>query len=354
MSLVTVPPFYFPRYPNDVAGGPTWSTTQVQIAAGSNDVSIIFDAPKTGNITKLYWGTGSVTTGCTLDVLLQTVSAGLASGTLVGTGTSGSQVVADTDDNTHFSTTLTNAAAVTRGTQYAAKFDVASGTPTNLGFRAFLDAGLFSTSYYVENTTFSAGAAPYFAVEYDDGSIIAPLGCWTLFTGNTHTFNNSSSPNYRANKFSLAAPKRTCGAWFWADVDGDISLEILDSDGVTVLASRAFSKDSPPSTSAYLNQALFTASVDLAADTDYWLVCRPTTATNFSLYSFNAASATLLTNTFPWAAQGSTASNPTGTGSWTTSTTEQYALGLIVDGIDDGAGGGGGLASNIFTSPIIR
>jgi hypothetical protein len=358
MALVLHNPYFLPPHPNNVSTTPTFSGTQLVIAASTNDVSIVFDAPKTGNVSKVHFRTGTVTSGTTvLDCRLETRNSatGYGSGTLVGTNTNGdSASIGSADDNVMVSATLTAAAALTRGTSYVLKLDVKSGTPSNLGIGCFFDDGLLSLAYCIENTTLVQPGAPILVLEYDTGEFICPMGCLPYHLTNSYIFNDTDTPDVYANKFSLDYPAEVCGAWVWADVDGAFVMELLDSDGVTVLATATVGDANyPPSASAYILPKQFPTPVELAADTTYYLTVRPTSGTDMTLYSATAGSSDLFT-AFHWNAVMTSAKNPTGTGSWTDATNEQLFCGLMVSGTDDGSGGGAGLAMGPLSGGIIQ
>lgn len=346
MSLTTEPYLLLPAYPNDVSGAPSYSSTQVMIAASTNEVSIIFDAPKTGNVTKVHWRTATVSSGSTvLDCRLETrATTGLASGSLVGTNTNGaSPTIEATSDNIWVTITLTAAAALTQGTAYAFRLDVTSGSPAALGIGMVVDAGMLGMAYAIEDSTHVTSVGPVLVLEYDDGTVCCPPGCYPYATMPSYTFNSSSTPDVRGNKFTLAAPHKAVGAWVWVDGDGEYVIELINSDGVTVLATATLADANyPPATGAFVIVKLFSSTVDLSAGVAYRLVVRPTSATSLTIYSATAATDALL-QAFPWPAAMTTAKDPTGTGSWTDSTAESVFMGLVLAGSDTGGGSGGSM-----------
>ena len=171
---------------------------------------------------------------------------------------------------------------------------------------------------------------------------------------NTHTYNNSSTPDVYATKFSIPVGARFCGCWYWIDADGDYTVKLYDSDGVTVLSSLSSDNDLPPTPSAGIHQALM-SSVDIEPGVDYFLGIEPSSGTNISTYSFDVNAAYLLGQVpggvdFRYA----TAKDPSGTGSWTETSTRRIFIEPMFDAVntsaDAGAGGDSGDAG--FASQV--
>lgn len=342
---------YWPAFPNDVSvvpnfyGGSLW-----QINGASDYCAGVFTAPLTGTITKLAFRTGSVTTGCTLDVRLETVdtSTGLPTGTLATTGANVSQVIANTDDNAFFIVDLGAGGSVTRSTHYGIVLDVLSGSPSALTFAAFADHGLFQDPYPIEyaspTATSPSGMSPCMAVYYDGVGWVPIAGFTPASEVWSQAFNSGSTPDTYGMRFALDVPRRVAGLWGWVDLDGDATLKLYDTDAATVLASVSAYQNMPPLTTGFLGHYLFSSSIELAASSNYYLGIEATTGSNITVHGVEFANSDIR-RASPFgssACQLATCTQtPASTGDWTLTATSQIFAGLLIDGLDDGAGGGG-------------
>jgi hypothetical protein len=97
----------------------------------------------------------------------------------------------------------------------------------------------------------------------------------------------------------------------------------------------------PPDTAAWTQECLFASSVTLEPGT-YYVAVEATSGTNIGLGVITFPSATWRAGSPFGGADvvytGAT-NAPSGTGSWTDTTTKQAMIALLIDGVDDGAGG---------------
>lgn len=136
MTLQSGPEFLWPV--------PLYSSTTGSSSVALNGVAgerfaWCFEAPKTGTLSGFSFRTGTVTTGCTVNISLQSLSTsgttgvgGFPTGSDYSTGTSTTQVIANADDNVWFNVTFSSPASVTKGDKLAVVFSVSSGTPSGL------------------------------------------------------------------------------------------------------------------------------------------------------------------------------------------------------------------------------
>jgi hypothetical protein len=344
MALTTFGPVFVPDVPGVTSGAPTFASFTID--AASEKVAAVVPGGFFGqSIRKILWRTGTVTTGDTVDVRVETVdnTTGNPTGTLVGTNTNASQVVANGDDDTMFTTTLTADADVS-ALDYFAVVIANGGGGGNMAIAVYGDDT--NTLPYSDHFTASwakNSLAPIVGFELVDGSYVYVPGCWPIQTITTDTFNNGSTPDVYANRITITTPCKVSGFWTWfnnASVS-DCAVKLYDTDGVTVLASTTLDATNTISTSL-ISVRRFNSEVTLAAG-DYWLGLEPTSTNNISAYDFTVPSAAAM-NSFQGgtAIQLSTAKNPSGTGSWTTTSTRRLFIGLLFSAFDDGAGGGGG------------
>lgn len=355
-----------PPPPIGASNQPSFTSTTLVLNAADEGAAFIVEAPKTGNIRKVLWGTRTVTTGATIDVRIETITdAGppsTPSGTLWAANTNGAQVVQDADDNTGFATTLTADAAVTKGQALAVVIKNPNASFGDMQITAFGDdiTGV-CFPYTLLNTGVSpavswalASAAPVLAFEYDDGSYEVAPGCWPIYTTLTATsISTATTPDSVGTRFQFPYPVRATGCWLWLDADGDYVVKLVSTayhqaNGTGILATTGtIDSQLRGSNNVLIQWRQFAAAVELAADTDYRLVVEGTSATGLSVYDFDVVSAAAL-DAFWGGAEFhlTTAKDPTADGDWTnynSGTFRKFIGGLVLDGFDDGVGAGGGV-----------
>lgn len=310
--------------------------------AGDEACGMVFRASKAGTINTIVYGTRAVTTGATLDVRLETVDAttGGPTGTLFGANTNGASVVASSDDNVLKTVTLTTGASVSKGDLIAVRIVNPSASPGTL-----VIAGEARTVYSfpygftllpaLAKTT----ALPTLGIGYDDGTFGQVHGTapWSAITGTT--FNSGSTPDERGLYFQVPFSCRVAGTWGLLSGTGDCDLILYDSDGTTVIATASLDKDVVAGTAGNpLSLVTFAASPTLSASTNYRLVVKPTSVTNTTLYDADVGSAAQM-DAFD-GGQNFHYTQRTDAGAWTQTTTKRPFLGLMIDAIDTGSGGG--------------
>lgn len=342
MALVTAYG-YIPPPPRGASNTP--SIGNVALDANGEKYGCVFQAPKTGSIRKVLFRTNTVTTGDTVDVRVETVdlTTGNPSGTLFGTTTNGSQLVLLTEDNTTFTTTLTADASVTIGDYVA--IAIVNGATGNMQLASYTDESLnfpYRDEFLGGAWTKNGLQAAVLGVEYSDGSYAVIEGMWPIATLTDTTFSSSSTPDEIGLVWTPPMDCRVCGFWLWADLDGDATVVLYGTDGVTELATVALDTNLRTSTGSSVGYWRFAATAELAAGSTYRLVVRPG-ASNITIHDFTAMSAAAMDSFAGGQAMHYTsAKNPSGTGSWTNVTTRRPFLGFQLDQFDDGAGGGGG------------
>lgn len=356
MAIQSIPGgMYVPRPVTDESAAPNELTALAStgIDAADEKIAIIIRAPKTGNIRKILWNTGTVTTGATIDVRVESVSAGLPSGTLFGANTNAAVVVNNTDDRVLFTSTLTADAAVTRGDLLSIVWVNPAVSAGNMVLAVILQDDIAGKKfpYYASQTGGSwttRHGAFILALEYSDGSYAFIDNCWPITVDFvTIAFNSGSAANYIGNRIQFPFPCRVSGCAVWIDFDGDFAVELIGSDGVTVLATTGTLSTSIRGTGTAGQQywLTFNTDVDLAANTVYRLVVVPKSVTNVTLYTMDAMSAAAMA---AWEGGANihytSAGSPSGVGSWTDTATRRAMIFLRVTGFDDGAGVGGGSA----------
>jgi hypothetical protein len=353
-----------PRSPIGFTTSPSFLTSALAVDAADEGVAFVVAAPKTGMIAKVGWATRTVTTGATIDVRLETLdTSGAAparpSGTLWGTNTAGSQVVAAADDNVWFLTSLTAAATVTKGDRLAVVIKNPTASFGNMQISGFQDDADSAFPYCLLNTGVSpatswAGVtgAPIMAFEYSDGTYAPIPGVYPIRgTITSQTLSTGTTPDVYGMRFRLPFPARSPAAWAWIDADGDLAVKLVSTayhqaNNTGVLGTATLHRNVRVNSNPGIQWADFDAAVTLAANTDYRLVVEPTSATSLTAYDFDVNTLDLLD-----AHSGgrdfhlTTAKDPTADGDWTNynaGTFRKPFLGIMLDAFDDGTGGGGG------------
>lgn len=337
----------FAPYPPYLLGG-ALPLASASFSAASAGYACVFQVPRTGSIRTIRFATLTVTSGATVDVRLETVdlATGDPSGTLWGTTTNASVVIANADDNTFFSATLTADAAATVGEFMAlaiknpgASFGSMSLSGVNVGTDANLPYGdSFSGAAYTKTNVFLT-----FALEYSDGVIVPVPGILPPSTSQTAlTVSTSTTPDVVGNLFTALAPMRVGGAWVFLDRDGDIHVRLVNTAynqgaGTGILATAFLDVNVRRDAAQRPTPVLFQAPYDLVQGTNYRLIVEPSTTTSVSFPYYNTATANCL-NAVGGGGCLTTAKDPTGNGDWTNynSGTFRWApMGLLVGGIDN-------------------
>lgn len=340
---------YFPQW----TIGESVSFTTITLDAGDEMSALVCQAPKTGNIRKVAFRTGTVTTGATLDIRIETVdtATGNPTGTLFGTNTNVSHAIANGDDNVWLKTAaLTADAAVTKGDLFAVVFVNPTVSPGTLVLaRPEMNHGFSMLPYHAFRSSAGVWSSKSIntvalALEYDDGSydFIPNVFPWVAITA--QTFNSGTTPDARGLKFRVPFKCKVDGCWFYGGTGGEnILIRLWDSDGATVLTS--YTLGGGVRTAAALDEwtITFPTAVEITPNTYYRITLEPQTTTNATLYH-----ATVTDSATMNALQGgtdfflTTAKDPNEESDWTDATTTRPFMGIRFSALDDGANTGGG------------
>ncbi len=347
MALVAVPGgFYYPPY---APGAHDSTSSSAAIDAADERQEFICEASQAGELAKVIFLTGTVTTGATVDVRLETVdlATGLATGTLLDTNSNASQVIDDTDDNTQFVVTLTATATVTQGQKYAI---VIVNPAADFGNMRFLEYNPQGTStnfpYSVEAVDVKQPQYACMGVIYDSDVYHGlPHFGYVITSSPTATFSTATTPEQGGLRFSVPFDCVVRGLWIVMDSDGTGEMRLLDGPDIDndILATATFDNDVRYLNSFRIHHLMFDGDASLSKDTFYRLVIQPldtnTVRPFLQLYSEVAH--------MDLSAGGqnfhyTTAKDPTIEGDWTQTLTTRPLIGLWIVEVHDGAGGGGG------------
>ena len=319
----------------------TTTTGVISSAAlvASGRIGFNFQAPKTGTIDRVLWQSGTAVGSPTVDVRLETVGTGSPSGTLFGADTN--IVTGTVASNTAYESTLTAGASVTQGDFLSLVWAYDSGTSIQIALASSSASSMQLNLPQISTAgTYSiiAGRLPYAAIRYSDGTYcpIAPGGV-AYGVGSAITAYTSGEKGLR---FRLPNPVRVSGFWSSNDPDVDVTYSLYadaTAPGGTAIRSLVVETNRFIQKNAVVSQYNFSSAVTLAANTWYRLVGSPSGSpgTRFNVNTIPSASYAAAVATDHHLTESSG-------GSWIDTTTILPQIGVIIDGLDDGAGGGGG------------
>jgi hypothetical protein len=365
VAIVTLPPFIWPRLVDLVTVGTSVGLTSIACAtadAANEKVACIFQSPVAGSFTDfaVRTQTVSVTSGpLNFDFRLETVTAGLPSGSLFGTNSNATVSVATTDDNVWKTGTLTTPPTVAVG-DYMAIVVKAPGAGTFSftwgGFGTLTTPTMFPVcrSDTAADGTYATLASnrPSFAIKIGGSWYGVP----PFFASDSVTltaFGTGSSPNEYALRFVPDFTMRVAGAAVYvSNVGGNFKVSLWPTSVSGQTDANALAQTAVSSAAIGNNTndggalIMFAAPVTLTAGTTYELGVRA-----------EVAGTLIVPSTATWSTAGTNA-NPGGpnnhlatrtwtagtAGVWTPTTTSTPHLGLYVDGLDSG----GAVASGTF------
>lgn len=367
MTLAAVGTLIWPPLLSNGGAGlsTTYSANNVTYDSATDRLAWVGTAPFADSITTLYFRTSNVTTGCTIEARIETVTNGRPSGTLWATTTNGTVVVANTDDNVWKTVTLTSAATMALGDLFAIVFVVSSGTP-NMQFKNIPTVFSALQGANGQLALQDTGAGSWVAGNGYEAFIETTNGGPTHLPGllpldgdcDVSTFNSGSSPDEKAMKFVPPFKCRVVGmivTMMNQTAGSDLTFSIWPASSTVdgdALAQLALDGDTSGSTTQDGNMIVFLdTAVTLTAGTTYYAGVRADTANNIIVVNMPVPSG--ITNAIKAMPPGSTSHHLStrawsagSAGAWTDTTTNLPCIHLIIDQLDDGASTGGGLLTH--------
>lgn len=348
--IVSIPLMSLPAFPNNVSGAPALSQgTNFDLNAANASVAYVMQMPSTQTIDRVWFRVGSNATAGTINatVRLETVDTATGLPTSQPVNAYASQTVNIPSGAANYEVTFPGTFSISQGELFAFVIQATSGTPSALRFANFLDDNHGNGLPYALDSGVHVGTlAPCFGIGVS-GSAVPMRHMWPIIDAAIEAYNNTSSPDFRGNKITINARLRCVGLRVWVDLDAGARAILFAADGVTELGSVTLYTNVPLVDTAWSQECLFASSVTLEPGT-YYVAVEATSASNIGLGVLTFPSATWRAGS-PFGGSDvvySGATNtPTGTGSWTDTTTKQAMISLLIDGIDDGAGG---QTANVF------
>jgi hypothetical protein len=351
-----------------IANGVYTHAFSTAMNASGDRYAFVIEVPKSGTLDLFEFMTGAMTNNPDNGIRLSFQDIDPATGFPDGTqdqyrdhtsGLSATTWTAPPGVMTHDGTNGGTKRTVTKGQHLGCVIDFVSFVagdsfgPTVLAVNA-ASQQILSTNYIANGSSGSYAKDttnyPILALKYDDGTYAEfDIPIWPIQAINSRTFNNGSTPDERALRFSPAVTARCCGIWARVDVDGVADLVLYDSAS-SVLASGSLDPDIRSINSHVPARVLFDGVTLTPAGAPYRAAIKPTSGTSVISMDIDVPSAAHM-----GALPGGTSwhgSTRTDAGAWSDTTTQRPMIGLIFDGFDDaGGGGGGGGASGYFTRP---
>lgn len=326
-QLVTINARYGPDFKTNGAG-----LGAMLIDASGEKAAFIFRTP-CASIDEVGFRLGTVTTWDDLTVSLQNVDT--TTGAPDGTQDQSVTITgADTDDNTWKETSaMTNRTGMTIGDLVAVVIEFGTWVdgslnvswPNGIGQDNAAYPTLFTAAWAKQ--TGGAGISvtctgvtpvnPYYPA-------LVPILGW----GSTQALNTGSTPDEAGLIFQRPFAFTLIGGCAAVDGDNPWDLVLYDSDGSSVLASASFDPDVRGQTNQQNGCALWAETAQLAANTNYRLVAKPTTASNIGLAYGTVNSAAYLNHVlgganFHWTQR-------TDAGAWSQTTTQRPLIDLLI------------------------
>lgn len=364
MAIQTVPAFPWPAHNLWRSGATAYAlaTTTITIDATTDRVALIFQAPKTGSLDRMEFRVAGGTNLVAMRASFQDVSltTGFPDGTQDQYADISSYSAGWIVPN-YFGASGGGSGAkrsVTQGDLVAFVLE-ATGASPNITITALNASGGTGPVFPqgAANLTGSyANTSGYIACSlyYDGESDATPIN-WYSNGGSVISTQSISTANPRQAglAFTLPFTCRVAGMGVLCDFDADLLVRLYDSATNDALASAlTWDKDVPGAASgASLVEIRFPSSVTITANTKYRAVLENTTATacaiRYADFNDNGDVAGWGGgNNCYWTQTNLAYASLVNEASWTDTTSRVPFFYLIIDGLDDGASAGGGLAAN--------
>lgn len=342
MALQDIRPMAYP----DFRGGYLNSTDSgVIIDAADEGVACIFQAEADDTIAEVNFRIRVHTTGATLEVRLETVNAsGQPSGTLLAAGASGTVTTTGVGRE---NCVITTPPTVSKGDFIALVIKQPAASPGNCQINCHTPQGTANSfpyvmtdlggSGWVRNNSFHAISA---TIEYGTAGILPSVILGAHVGESGLTINTGTTPDERGNKFVLPHAVRVTGLTVrQGTVAADVVFTLYDSND-NELATLTVPQNNMRNANQVSATFLFDDTVTLVAGDTYRLTYKSADTNNVTMFGCTFDDAEDIGG---WVDRGYVQSTSrTDDGSWTDSETTLLWMGLLIDQIDDGEGGGAG------------
>ena len=353
MTLVNLSsPVHYPGL-TGYGGGSLFFFTDVTLSSAGHYAAYVFVAREDMVVSHVGVRVGTSTGSPTLTVTVETVDSttGLPNGAGFG---SSSGTTGTVSSNTNVLQALGASATIPKGSVFAVKFALATGTSQVINQ---IGGGSWpwtsNLPYKVGNTGTPSksgitNGSPTVAIGSSATTFYNVVGSLPLSsTSGGGGFNNTNGAR-RGLLFTIPMNCRAAGIrWMPTNSAGDYNAVLYDQAGNELSSSStAFGGNVSALTTNFGSTVYFDNAVELSAGDTYRIAIEPTTSTNTAVPGF-----TLPSNDYRSATPAGTTAQYTAyaSGSWDDSqTTVVPMMDLIIDQVDDGAGSGGGGGQRVF------
>lgn len=322
------------------------TATAHTIDADGEKVGWVFQATKSGAISGIEFLAKAVTASGDIDFRVETVSlvTSAPSGTLWATNTNKIQ---DVPSAGWQAATLTANATVSRGDMVAIVIEANSTNTPDLTVGG-LDVSHEDnrTQPYCQTYVSSWSGITregILAVKMSDGSFMYIPWFPPVVSYTSLTVEQDTDPDEVGIKFQIPFPADISGMWIYniKIASGNVIFKLYDSDGSSVLSTITIDEDSLLNNRS-MRIYWLDADIALSKDTWYRLTFQPDGTTGggntFTYYTVNAAANLDGVE----GGQKIIMTERTDGGAWTDTDTRRPFMGIVLNGFDDGTGGGGG------------
>lgn len=354
------------------AGTATFDSTADKLAY----VGTYYGANDSIASVKFRVGAIAATAGVGVQVRIETVVNGVPSGTLwsahsTGVAPTASVTIADTDDNTFKTATLTNAANLVAGDEFAIVIIYEAGNddgtfsvPFNYSSSVVLTSAFYPRC--LQDTGGGTWVGTISSAPFDLQWIVTMTSAGIIYLPGLSPINgavtlstlaNNAAADERALRFQSPSKKRTIGMRAVLGnitAGGDFQFALWSATGDEVGEELAVTSTidgdfSLSTTQDGVVSLFFTAPYTIAANTTYYAGVKALSTNSFVLFECPVAAAgdkagfplPNATQIYGAVRTWDETQTPDLAGAWTTSTTTLPLISLIIDQIDDGAGTGG-------------
>jgi hypothetical protein len=334
-----------------------FTAASVVIDATGEKSVLVCQIPKTGTVDKFAARVTAVTNapdnGLRFSFQDVVTSTGLPDGVVdqFATVASGSVTVGWLDPGT-----FDSGRSVTRGDLIALVIDLptfVAGDSVSIGRITSVGTPTPGFPYGISGTVSRDGnTIPTVALHYDDGTWAYLSGVLALSNISTIGYHSGSTPDEWGVAFQLPVPARIQGAQPATDLTSCNFDMVLYDASDNVLATMSWVAEMSVGGTAP-QTLLFSADVDLDANTLYRLTLKPTEATsNVGITTATIPNADILRDCWSGGANVY-ATSRTNAGAWTdyNNGTDGYLrvpISLMLSGFDDGTGTGAGEVAHVF------
>src|SRR3990167_1585425 len=289
----------FPAYPRADSTPVPGGTGGVLLDANGEKFACVFKVPKTGTLHKVWFRTGTVTTGDDLKVSFQDVGADGFPDEIVDQYRV--VTVADANDNVGFTTGILSSDGTDIGTKRSVTFG--QELAIVIEYNSYVAGAMYIA--FSDSLAYTGEAYPYCAQKVGAGPTWAKTGVstWPViaveYSDGTYAFINTlpilstTQKSYQvgtlvadeyALAFTLPFTCRIKGMGGIIEVDGDCDFVLYE--GTTIRASVSIDADKRSHVGITVLNMDFSAPYTIAANTQYRIAVKPTTSTLVNILYF--------------------------------------------------------------------